>query len=224
MCGVADTRVGRYTLRPLMRLGARWILYARSLPILRRGRQEVMPGEELQKLIAEAREIAVIPCACRTTKRTCAHPMHKPHEADTCLSFGVLATFQIMSGVGRRLTREEAEQLCRRGAESGMVHHAIITLGSLAEACNCCSESCGILAAWRHGIRRAVRASGMVAVRGAACDGCRGRDERICVEVCPYTSGPGSADCVGCGLCGVQCPSRAIELLPRLARAFELLQ
>jgi len=212
LISLSDTAGGRVLLRPILRAVGRFILYARSLPILRPRSQQVMPLDVLNELLASHKEIAVIPCACRATAPKCQHRLHGPHESATCLSFGLAAILQRMSGLGQKVTVEEARLICERAAASGMVHHAIMTFGLLAEVCNCCVESCTVFAAYHRGLTNVVRPSGLMPVRTDDCDGCSGRPGRTCVEICPYDEGPGSDGCVGCGLCAVHCPRQAIRM------------
>jgi len=212
---LSDTPPGRFTLRPILRAFTRWILYARSLPILRRSNPaQALPTSGLEKLISSAQHIAVLPCACRATHPKCSHPLHKLHNGETCLGFELTAIFQELSGVGRKVTAEEALRICETSAQSGLVHHAILSFGMLTEVCNCCEESCSIFIALRRGIPNVLRPSGWVPVRGTECDDCQGRPQRICVEICPYAEGPGSEGCMGCGLCAYHCPNQAITMLP----------
>jgi hypothetical protein len=221
LMALSATRVGSVTLRPVLGLAARFVLSARSLPLVRPRTQQVVPTGELQELLASQEEIAVIPCACRAGGRPCRQPLHGPHEVDTCLSFGLNALFQRMTGLGRKVTVEEARAICARAADSGMVHHAILTFGVLAEVCCCCAGTCSVFAAYRSGVPGVVRPSGLQPVRTDDCNGCRGRPERVCVTICPYAKGPGSDGCVGCGLCAHHCPREAIEMVPSIARRDE---
>jgi len=210
---VGDTAVGRLTIRPVGRIIARWVLYARSVPMVRPQSQDVIPPSMVVYLLAEQKEIAVMPCPCRATARACRHPLHTPHESETCLSFGVTAILQRMSGLARKVTADEARRICDAATASGMVHHAILSLGMFVEMCNCCPASCTVFAAHRRGVKEAVRPSGLKSVRSEACDGCKGRPARLCVEICAYAKGPGTGGCMGCGLCASRCPRTAIQMV-----------
>lgn len=207
-----DTPPGRLALRPVFRLLARGVLYARSLPIARPHAHRLVPAGTAEELIARHRSIAVMPCACRATSSACTHPLHGPHEQDTCLVFGHVALLQRLGGVARRVSRDEAVLICRRAAESGLVHHGIMSFGMLVELCSCCPESCTVFAAYRAGVDEVVRPSGQWPVRGEDCDGCKARTIRTCVRICPYAAGPGSRGCTGCGLCAFHCPKGAVRM------------
>jgi len=212
---LADTRVGRVIIRPVVGVVCRWILYARALPMFREGRHQVLPAEELSALLQSRGVIAVIPCACRAGRPDCSHPAHGKHESETCLSLGFLAVLQIATGVGRRISAGEAMAICQRAAISGLVHHGLYSFGQLAEVCSCCVGSCGVLRAFHKGIEEVVRPSAFVARRGEDCNGCKVRSARICQQICPYQVAGSNANCLGCGLCALHCPNQAIQLVPR---------
>ena len=209
---LSDKPVGRFTLRPLFRLFCHAVLYVRSVQLLREKAQHVLPTECLCDILKRQRVIAVIPCACRGAKIQCSQPGHKAHAVDTCISLGMAAVLQIGSGLGSRLSAQEAVALCQRAAQSGQVHHALYSLGALTEICNCCAETCLAIKAYRSGIPEAVRPSGFVAIRGAECDGCADRLARLCEEACPYSRASSTSGCLGCGLCARLCPKQAIHL------------
>lgn len=212
---LSDTHIGRFTLRPLFRLFCRFALYAR--PYLLRGPRtnNVTTLPQLDALILRHRLIAAIPCACRAGRSQCTVSHHGEHELNVCLSFGLAAVVQIGSGLGKRLTREMAKELCQRGAESGLVHHAIYSFGSLFEVCNCCSETCSVVRAYKAGVPEAVRPSEFRAVRGVECNGCGDRESRVCEEVCPYGHHPSSNECLGCEHCVDACPHGAVSMVLR---------
>jgi hypothetical protein len=212
---VSETRLGRYALRPLFRVFCRFALYARPYLVNGSRTNDVVTSLQLDDLIARHRLIAAIPCACRAGRPACTIRHHGEHDLDVCLSFGFAALVQIGSGLGKRLSAEQARDLCRRGGESGLVHHAIYSFGSLLEVCNCCAATCSVVRAYKAGVPEAVRPSPVRAVRGPECNGCQDRDSRVCEEVCPYGLSPSSPACLGCGQCAERCPRGAVGMVSR---------
>jgi len=131
------------------------------------------------------------------------------------LSFGAAAVIQIGSGLGKRLSPDEARTLCENATASGLAHHAIYSFGSLLEVCNCCSQTCSVVKAYEAGVPEALRPSPFIAVRGPHCGGCADRESRVCETICPYRKKPSSPECFGCDLCSVHCPRGAIAMVPR---------
>lgn len=215
LLGLAQTRIGSLTIRPAFRLFCRFALYAR--PVLDRGprSQHATPTSELTELIEREKVIAAIPCSCRAGRPACERPLHGVHETNACLTFGLAALLHIGSGLGRRLTPQQAQELCQSAAASGLAHHAVYSFGALLEVCNCCASTCAVVKAYESGVSEALRASRYVAVRGSECDGCRDRELKVCETICPYGRRPSSKSCFGCGLCAEHCPQHAIEMVSR---------
>ncbi len=212
---LSETRAGRHTILPAFRAFCRFVLYARPYFVRSTRTNNVVTTLQLTNLINRHRLIAVIPCACRAGQTACTNPHHGKHDLDVCLSFGLAAVVQIGSGLGNRLTPDEAEAMCQQSASSGLAHHSIYSFGSLLEVRNCCAETCSVAQAFKTRVSQAVRPSPLVAVRGANCDGCEDRDTRVCEDVCPYGLRPSSTDCLGCDLCSTRCPRNAIVMEER---------
>jgi NADPH-dependent glutamate synthase beta subunit-like oxidoreductase len=99
--------------------------------------------EEIADLINKHECFSVADCACRTSMRTigegCGHTVE-----DMCIQLGPAAEFYIRTGRGKRITREEAIDICKRAEEEGLVH-SIPNLSGPGKAlaiCNCCGCSC----------------------------------------------------------------------------------
>ncbi|OYP22150.1 pyridine nucleotide-disulfide oxidoreductase, partial [Lachnotalea glycerini] len=79
----------------------------------------------------------------RTSMRTigegCGHTVE-----DMCIQLGPAAEYYIRTGRGRRVTKEEAIEICRQAEKEGLVH-SIPNLsgpGNALAICNCCGCSC----------------------------------------------------------------------------------
>jgi NADPH-dependent glutamate synthase beta subunit-like oxidoreductase/NAD-dependent dihydropyrimidine dehydrogenase PreA subunit len=99
--------------------------------------------EEIADLIKKHESFSVADCACRTSMRVigegCGHTVE-----DMCIQLGPAAEFYIRTGRGKRITREEAIDICKRAEEEGLVH-SIPNLSGPGKAlaiCNCCGCSC----------------------------------------------------------------------------------
>jgi len=213
-----QTAIGRHTTRPAFRLFCRFVLHAQPYLLRRPRSNDVLSAPQISEFIDRQRFIASIPCVCRAGRTPCSHPLHAEHPLDVCLSFGLAAIVQIGTGLGKRLSPDEAKALCQDARASGLSQHAVYSLGLLQEICNCCRETCSVVKAYEAGVPEAVRPSPFLAVRGEDCDGCKERDSKVCETLCPYHQRPSSPACLGCGLCSAHCPRGAITMTERPRR------
>lgn len=215
LVSLAETPIGRISIRPLFRVVCLLLLYARPIALLRENSQSVIPIDDISAIIQDQKIIAVIPCACRAGRAPCNHRLHKPHESEVCVTVGFAAVLQLGSGFAKRIDVADAQALFERAADSGLVHHVIYSMGQMLEICNCCSETCAAIKAHHSGIPEAVRPSKYIAVRGPRCNTCSGTPWRICEALCPYGKEPSNPGCFGCGLCARHCPQDAIHMVLR---------
>lgn len=99
--------------------------------------------EEISHILNKHDIFSVSDCACRTSMRVvgqgCGHTIE-----DMCIQAGPAAEYYIRTGKGRKITREEAYEICRQAEREGMVH-SIPNLsgpGNALAICNCCGCSC----------------------------------------------------------------------------------
>ena len=99
--------------------------------------------EEITYLLNKHEVFSVADCACRTSMRVigegCGHTVE-----DMCIQLGPAAEFYIRTGRGKRITREEAIDICKRAEKEGLIH-SIPNLSGPGKAlaiCNCCGCSC----------------------------------------------------------------------------------
>jgi len=182
------------------------------------GNGDLLPDEDLERLLQSFEAISVSPCPCRRALRRCQGPLQ------VCLSFNRGAQYIIDRGIGASLSVDEALAITDLAEGSGLVH--CLDTRFFLSMCNCCSDCCLILdPGLRYGtLKQALaRSSYCASINTDACIGCED-----CVGKCPFSairmlstpSGEAVAvgdpeKCFGCGLCVPECPSGAIAMIPR---------
>lgn len=181
--------------------------------------KEIMPIEEVYKIIDKWDDFAIIPCPCRQRKevegiRECKgkYPIHN------CTLLGPYAKAVLEMGdpVIKSATREEIKKLTKEASEVGLVHCTDNTAENTTILCACCECCCGMLGGLtRFDNPRAIaRANYVSLINEEKCTGCE-----TCLERCKFNAitidGVAHVDrdkCIGCGLCAVTCPSNAITM------------
>jgi NADPH-dependent glutamate synthase beta subunit-like oxidoreductase/NAD-dependent dihydropyrimidine dehydrogenase PreA subunit len=103
----------------------------------------VPTSDELHGYIDGAWKIAVTGCSCRRVRRImgegCGHL-----EEDMCIMLDRAADFQIKSGHGHEITKDEAYAILKRAEDNGLIHEVsnIDGTGKVSGICNCCECSC----------------------------------------------------------------------------------
>lgn len=172
----------------------------------------VIPAEEVARIIDDSSRIGVAHCVCRKRARNCDHP------TEVCLSFNLAADVMTQRKIARKISKEEAHEILRISEEAGLVHCVDNKQDGLMFICNCCSCACGGLRiATIHGSKNAIVPSRYSAVLKAdECTGCG-----ACIDKCQFNAITMDGDtvvidkekCYGCGNCSVNCSSNAILMI-----------
>ena len=150
--------------------------------------RQILPYEEVAKVLDTKEYFAVAHCPCRHRKNMDPDSPTCQHTTQVCLHFDRLAHYIVENDMGREITREEAHEILRQAAEEGLVHG----LGNQQEGadtiCNCCQCCCVFLEAYH----KLGHAEGLVPSN--------------------YRARPNTELCIGDGLCVKRCPMEAIHL------------
>jgi len=191
----------------------RYIPVGRSLEV---SKQAVLPLHMMEKVIEDAKRIAVAHCSCRTLYRlagkSCEHP------TEVCLKFNAMASYVIERGFAREITKEEALRIVLKAEEEGLVHFVDNAEGEIQHNCNCCGCAC-----WNVGNirRRKIPRDSLMStyfIRRTSPEECSGCG--ACLEICPVDAikleaGSAVVDeewCIGCGLCSMVCGTGAVSI------------
>ncbi len=152
-------------------------------------KHQILPFEEVAAVLETKEYFSVTNCVCRHRKKLDPDSPTCKHSNENCLHFDRLARYSVENGMGREITREEANEILRKSAKEGLVH----ALSNMQEdpdtVCNCCSCCCVMFEAYH----KLGHAEGMVA-----------SNYRIRVD---------ADSCVGCNLCVKRCPMNALHLV-----------
>ena len=106
------------------------------------GHEEVIPQEEISKIIDEYDTIAVTNCYCRHEKELLNDPCKVTKEKHNCLLFGKSGKFAIEHGFAEPISNEDAKKILRNSEDYGLVHK-VFHVGLNPEKdvegiCSCC--------------------------------------------------------------------------------------
>ena len=187
-----------------------------------RGKQRILNLTEVEKVLAEAKLIALGECFCRKKVKRCNSPL------DTCLSLDGKAEELIGKILAVKVSHKHALRTLKRAHEAGLVHvtYAIVGREKPDYICSCCSCCCHSLSGLiRFSIVYDFASSEYI----ASDDPQNCTDCGKCVQRCQFKARTlqdgkmrfDKARCFGCGLCVTTCPTRSIRLVLRKRRAFD---
>ena len=164
--------------------------------------------------------LAVSTCYCRQEAKLLDENdiCKKPFE--TCMTFGMAAQFIIDRGIGRKISKEEAEGILKQSEEAGLVHTSM-NRQEIDFLCNCCRCHCVILdtALSQPKPGLSLNSGFYPTWDPELCEACE-----TCIENCPTSAlVMGNENipivnldlCIGCGVCATGCPEEAIDLVER---------
>ena len=182
--------------------------------------KEIVPIEEVYKIIDKWDDFAIIPCPCRQRSevegiRKCKdkYPIHNC----TLLGPYAKAVLEMEDPDIKSATREEIKKLTMEASEVGLVHCTDNRAENTTILCACCECCCGMIGGLTrlNNPRSLARANFISEVDEELCVACG-----TCLERCKFNAieihDKAKIDpdkCVGCGLCAVTCPENALSMI-----------
>jgi Pyruvate/2-oxoacid:ferredoxin oxidoreductase delta subunit len=206
----------------------------RVIPIDRaiEGNQKVLPAEEAHDYILNHAEddLALIPCPCRTrTEKLGTRECKDRFPVGACIFLGGPALVFEATGLGERVTKQEAIDYLDEMVELGLVSHTSNTRVGDRIICLCCGCCCSQLRGrTRWDNPDALSPSNFVPRAGDDCIGCETCAERCHLDALALDEETGRIEvdidkCIGCGVCTLVCPEETLKLyrVERTSIAFE---
>ena len=150
--------------------------------------RQILPYEEVTRVLASQDYFAVSTCPCKHRKNIDPDSANCTYPTEVCLHFGRLGRYTVENGLGREITRREAEEILRQCAEVGLVHGVSNWEEGVDTICNC-DPCCCIWFEAFHKLKHAMSLS----------------PSNYRVRTDPET-------CIGCGICVKRCHMGAIRL------------
>ena len=206
-------------------LGTR-IPQMRTIPISKsiQPQHNVSTFDEAMSLLQQAEApFAIIECICRKKKSIEGKSCEITDRKETCLAIGSIAGMVLRSGLGKEISRDEAQAIIDQNQKEGLVLQPSNT--QQAEfICSCCGCCCGMLRTQKL-LPKPLdfwSSNFYAAVDEIACEGCGACAKRCQVGALSVSSKkhPAVLDrnrCIGCGLCIPACPTHAIILVKKPA-------
>jgi formate hydrogenlyase subunit 6/NADH:ubiquinone oxidoreductase subunit I len=192
----------------------------RTIPVSRsiEVQHNVSTFDEITSLLQQADEpFVIIECICRKKKALEDKPCSLTERKETCLAIGGVAQSVLLSGLGRKISKQEALSIIEKNQQDGLVLQP--SNAEKAEfICSCCGCCCGML-----NIHKKLPAplnfwasNYYALVNLEDCVGCGICEQRCQVAAVTVSDKKYAAvnlnRCLGCGLCVSTCPNEAITL------------
>jgi NAD-dependent dihydropyrimidine dehydrogenase PreA subunit len=149
----------------------------------------ILPYEAVSKMLNSYTYFCVTYCGCRDRKNNNREMENCKYPVENCLHFDKLAHYAVENGLGREITRQEAENILHEAAELGLVHGISNQQMGTDTICNCCKCCC----MWFETMYRCKHNGTLTP-----------SNYHIAID---------QETCTGCGLCVKRCPMEAITLV-----------
>ncbi|MFX0098357.1 MAG: ATP-binding protein [Candidatus Hodarchaeota archaeon] len=178
--------------------------------------------DEVRELIESSHgKFVSLPCMCKKNHKNEGKPCTRTNRIHTCMALRDNADICIKTGIGQKITKEEALEIVRMNEEEGLV---LQTENAKKPnwLCGCCGDCCTILNSLKMFPRPFDFARGnfQASINEDSCVGCGTCANRCHMGAISIGSKRKVASinikrCIGCGVCVPTCKAGAIRLKRR---------
>jgi len=182
---------------------------------------EIYSYEKLSEMIDTDTCFAAATCYCRHQKYLLDDPCKiKGLPQHSCLLLGEAADYAIDRGFGKRITREEAQEIVLLSEKAGLMHNVGNYSDRAFFVCNCCGCCCEFLGTAKRTKNNAMLeySNFVVAADQDTCSGCGDCIDRCQMEALSLVDEVISVNknvCFGCGNCVSVCPTESLSMVRR---------
>jgi ferredoxin len=196
---------------------------ARIIPVNRaiEANQKVLASEEAHDYILNhsREELTLVPCPCRTrAEKLEIRECKGEFPIGACIMMGAAALHFEMTGLGKRVTRQQALDYFDEMQELGLVGQTFnARFGDMliCLCCGCCCSQTRGRTRWDN--PDALLPSNFVPKPGEDCIGCGTCTERCFFEAITMNEDTDQVQvdvekCIGCGICTLTCTQQSLKL------------
>lgn len=182
---------------------------------------EIYPYEKLSAMIERETCFSAAVCYCRHHKYLLDDPCKiKGVPRYSCLLVGEAADYAIDRGFGKRITKEEAQEILLQCEKAGLMHNVGNYSDRAFFVCNCCGCCCEFLATAKRAQSNAVLeyANFVIQVNPLTCSGCGECIDRCQMGALRLENGVICVEenmCFGCGNCVAVCVTGSLSMVRR---------
>ncbi len=180
-------------------------------------RNKVFLYDDIRRLIKKTNgKIGLADCICRKGQDLLGKPCKKTSLRESCLMFRRIADYYISHNFAKPISKEIALEILDKAENEGLILQTgnYQKLSFICTCCSCCCEGLKMVKKF-DSPAKFYTSSYYARIDYSLCKKCKTCINRCNMEAISFNNEKiyiNKNKCIGCGICVVKCPSKAIEL------------